>query len=180
MLDEFDDTYPVRRLPPRWRHPPRVEIATGHHLRPVTGSDVDLHLRAVLESRDRLWSIYGRTHRWPPRGLTVEQDRADLARRAADAEARRSFSYGLFDLGETELLGCVDIDPGGSPGFNPTVSWWVVDWLVDSPVERALEAHLPAWVAEYWPSAAPSIRDRNCVSDVRAGVRGQPAPPGRP
>jgi hypothetical protein len=98
--------------------------------------------------------------------LTVEQDRADLARRAADAEARRSFSYGLFDLGETELLGCVDIDPGGSPWTEPTVSWWVVDWLVDSPVERVLEAHLPVWVAEHWPSAAQPAWDRNCVGDV--------------
>ena len=98
-------------LPPAWQHPPRFELSTGHHLRPVRASDVDLHLRAVLESQERLWSIYGAAWQWPRPTLTVEQDREQLARREADAEQHRSFTYALFELGETELLGCVDIDP---------------------------------------------------------------------
>jgi hypothetical protein len=132
-------------LPPGWQPPTRFELPTGHHLRPVRSSDVNLHLRAVLESQERLWSIYGRARRWPPPTLTVEEDRQELARREADAAAHRCFTYALFDLGETDLLGCVNIEPG------PAVSWWVVDWLVESPIEQALETFVPAWVAADWP-----------------------------
>jgi RimJ/RimL family protein N-acetyltransferase len=138
-------------LPPTWLHPRRVELSTGHHLRPLRASDVDLHLRAVLESQERLWSIYGPAWQWPPRSLTVEQDREQLARREADAEQRRSYTYALFDLGETELLGCVDIDPGRGGKATAAVSWWVVDWLVDSPIEWALDETVPAWIAAEWP-----------------------------
>ena len=38
-----------------WRPPGRLELPTGHHLRPIRSSDVNLHLRAVLESQERLW-----------------------------------------------------------------------------------------------------------------------------
>jgi hypothetical protein len=143
--DARDDNGSGHWLPPGWRHPPRVDLPTGHHLRPVRPGDADLHLRAVLESRERLWSIYGRTLNWPLSTLTIDQDCEQLARWEADAERRHSFTYALFDLGETELLGCVHIDPG------PVLSWWVVDWLVDSPVEQAFDELIPEWIAANWP-----------------------------
>jgi RimJ/RimL family protein N-acetyltransferase len=108
-------------------------------------------MRAVLESQERLWSIYGLAWQWPPRTLTVEQDPEQLARREADTEQHRSFTYALFDLGETELLGCVYIDPTPAGKSTAAVSWWVVDWLVDSPIERALDEIIPAWIAAHWP-----------------------------
>jgi hypothetical protein len=83
--------------------------------------------------------------------VSIEQDRRWLARREAAAAAHRSFTYALFDLGETELLGCVDLDPDPTGQALGVVSWWVVDWLVDSPVERALDQFVPAWIATDWP-----------------------------
>lgn len=154
MIDAPDETGSVHWLPLGWQHPRRFDLPTGHHLRPVRCSDVDLHLRAVLESQERLWSIYGRAWQWPPGALTVEQDRDHLARREADTEQHRSFTYALFDLGETELLGCVDIDPAPDGHGAAAVSWWVVDWLVESPVEQALDRLIPAWIAADWPVAA--------------------------
>lgn len=141
-------------LPPEWPHPTRFELPTGHHLRPIRSGDVDLHLRAVLESQERLWATYGPAWHWPPRSLTVDQDREQLRRREAESEQRRSFTYALFDLGETELLGCVDIDPAPDGGATAAVSWWVVDWLIGSPIERALDEIVPAWIATDWPLTA--------------------------
>ena len=149
--DASDNNDSVQWLPPEWQHPRRLEVPTGHHLRPVKSSDVDLHMRAVMESRERLWSIYGRAWQWPPQTLTIEQDREQLARRETDTDQHCSFTYALFDLGETELLGCVHIDPG------PAVSWWVVDWLVDSPIERALNEVIPTWIAAHWPCDGPNL-----------------------
>jgi hypothetical protein len=86
-----------------------------------------------------------------PRTLTAEHDRRWLARREAAATQHRSFTYALFDLGETEMLGCVDLDPDPTGEAIGVVTWWVVDWLVDSPVERALDQLVPAWIATDWP-----------------------------
>ena len=57
-------------LPVGWLHPRRVELPTGHHLRPITADDTDLDLVAVRSSRERLFSIYGRAWGWPPADLT--------------------------------------------------------------------------------------------------------------
>ncbi len=148
-------------LPAGWQHPTRVQLPTGHHLRPIRESDVDLDLPAVLGSRERLWSIYGVAWGWPPAGMTREQDRVDLARHEAEIEAHESFNYALFDAGETALLGCVYVDPPEKPGADAEISWWVVDDLVGSEVEAALDALVPAWIARDWPLRNPRYVGRD-------------------
>lgn len=138
-------------LPPDWDHPVRVELSTGHHLRPIRADDVDLDMKAVMGSQERLWSIYGEAWGWPPASMTAEQDREDLAHHEAEIERHESFNYALFDPGETELLGCVYIEPPMKTGADAEVSWWVVDWLVGGPVEQALDDLVPRWLAASWP-----------------------------
>lgn len=139
-------------LPADWRHPRRLELSTGHHLRPVRESDVDIDYPAVMASRDRLWEHFGQVWGWPPETMTVEQDREDLARHEREIEAHESFNYALFaDATESALLGCVYVDPPEKAGADADVSWWVVDDLVGSPVETALEEEVPAWLADRWP-----------------------------
>jgi len=140
-------------LPTEFEHPTRVDLPTGHHLRPIRADDVALDLPAVMGSRERLWSIYGNAWGWPPSTMTYEQDRDDLARHQREIEAHESFNYALFDDGEHELLGCVYIDPpdGEASGVGAVVSWWIVDRLVGTPVERALDEAVPAWLAAAWP-----------------------------
>ena len=43
--------------------------------------------------------------------MTHEADREDLARHAEEIERHETFNYAVLDEGETELLGCVYIDP---------------------------------------------------------------------
>lgn len=98
-------------LPAGWEHPTYVPVDADHHLRPIRATDVDLDMPAVMGSRERLWSIYGVAWGWPPAHMTHEMDREDLARHEAEIEAHESFNYALFDVDETELLGCVYVDP---------------------------------------------------------------------
>jgi len=112
-------------------------------------------MQAVMGSQQRLWSIYGPPWGWPPETLTVAQDRDDLARQEVEMARHQSFNYALFDLGETELLGCVYLDPPVRVGAGAEISWWVVDWLVDGPIERALDRFVPQWVAANWPISSP-------------------------
>lgn len=144
-------------LPHDFTHPDRVELPTGHHLRPIRADDVDLDYPAVMGSRQRLWSIYGDAWGWPPATMTVEQDRDDLARHEAEAVAHQSFNYAVFDADETVLLGCVYVDPPVRPGTDAEISWWVVDDMVDSPLDDTLNEFVGPWIAEAWPFARPYI-----------------------
>jgi len=128
-----------------WSPPVRVELPTGHHLRPVRATDVDLHMQAVTGSRERLWTQFGAGCGWPAPTLSAEQDRQDLLRCEAAARAGTSFCYALFDLGETELLGGVHLAPSGPVGGRTELTWWVVDWLVGGPVDAAVAALAAAW-----------------------------------
>ncbi|GAB7190882.1 hypothetical protein NUM3379_15890 [Kineococcus sp. NUM-3379] len=148
-------------LPEDFRHPERVELPTGHHLRPIRADDVGLDMPAVTGSRERLWALYGEAWGWPPEGMTHEQDRADLARHEAEIAAHESFNYALFDEGETALLGCVYVDPTRKEGHDAEVSWWVVDELAGSDVEAALDELVPRWLGEAWPLRAPAFVPRD-------------------
>jgi hypothetical protein len=148
-------------LPDGWQHPTRAELVTGHHLRPIRASDVDLDLPAVMGSRERLWSIFGLPWGWPPANMTKEQDQEDLAYHEREIEQHLSFNYALFDPDETELLGCVYVDPPERVGADAEISWWVVDALVEGPVDKALEEFVPAWIADTWPFSRPRFIGRD-------------------
>ena len=54
-------------LPDEFRHPERVELPTGHHLRPIRETDTPIDYPAVMGSRDRLWTIFGEAWGGRPR-----------------------------------------------------------------------------------------------------------------
>lgn len=138
-------------LPTGFRHPQRLDLASGHHLRPIREVDVDLDYPAVMGSRRRLWGIYGAAWGWPPETMTVEQDRADLARHADEMVHGLSFNYAIFDEEESELLGCVYIDPpAGGDDARAVVSWWVVDHAVGTALDDVLGDAVRRWLSEEW------------------------------
>lgn len=140
-------------LPSEFRHPERVDLRTGHHLRPIRESDVDIDYPAVMGSRESLWARYGETWGWPPATMTYEEDKEDLARHEVEIAAHETFNYAILDAEETQLLGCVYLDPpdADSPaGADAVVSWWVVDEQRGSELERALGDFVPGWLADTW------------------------------
>ena len=139
-------------LPEQFRHPERVELATGHHLRPIRAADAEIDYPAVMGSRERLWARYGEPWGWPPATMTFEQDREDLARHEAEIARQETFNYAVLNDNETELLGCVYIDPpegDGSDG-DALVSWWVIDRAVGTELDRALDEFVPRWLKDTW------------------------------
>jgi RimJ/RimL family protein N-acetyltransferase len=143
-------------LPDDFAHPLRADLPTGHHLRPIRADDVEIDFPAVMGSRERLWTIYGQAWGWPPAHMTPEQDREDLAHHEREIEGHQSFNYALLPDDESELLGCVYVDPPEKAGdAGAEVSWWVVDALVGTGVERALDEFVPRWLAEEWALPAP-------------------------
>ena len=128
-------------------------LGTGHHLRPIRESDVDIDYPAVMGSRERLWAKFGGMWGWPKADMTYEADREDLARHETEIAAHVTFNYAVLDRDETELLGCVYIDPPDErtpEGAGALVSWWVVDNEVDGDLENSLNAFVPRWLTDRW------------------------------
>ena len=99
-------------LPDGFVHPGVVRLpGGGYHPRPIAPADTELDYRAVMGSQASLWSVFGEALGWPQPNMTVEEDRAKLARHEREMEAHQSFDYAVFDSDETVLLGCVYIDP---------------------------------------------------------------------
>ena len=61
-------------LPEAFAYPAQVALATGHHMRPISGDDIDLDYPAVMGSQKRLWTIFGEAWGWPPVTMTREAD----------------------------------------------------------------------------------------------------------
>ncbi len=142
-------------LPVDFEAPRLLLVPPDHHLRPIRESDVDIDYPAVMASRERLWTIFGAPHGWPPESLTFEEDAADLARHVTEMTQNRSFNYALLNEHETTLAGCVYIDPPERAGADADISWWVVDDLVGTPLASSLEVLIPRWITERWPFRSP-------------------------
>jgi hypothetical protein len=148
----------VTWLPPDFDYPKRLDLATGHHLRPIRAEDAEVDLPAVMGSRDSLWEIYGGQWGWPPETMSLEADREDLAHHADEMEAREGFNFAILDANESELFGCVYIYPPGDDAADDAdadVSWWVVDDARGTELEGSLDAVLPGWFADSWGFRSP-------------------------
>jgi len=140
-------------LSDNFTHPERVELGSGHHLRPIRESDVAIDYPAVMGSRERLWAKYGEAWGWPPETMTYEGDKQDLRHHEVEIAAHETFNYAILDEPESELLGCIYIDPPDDrtpAGHDAVVSWWVVDKEVGSDLERALDELVPRWLRDTW------------------------------
>ncbi len=144
---------PMAWLPAGFEPPTRVDLPTGHHLRPIRESDVDIDYPAVMGSQRSLWARYGEAWGWPPATMTYEQDRADLARHEREIAALETFNYAVLNEDETELLGCIYVEPPDEqspPGTDAISDWWVVEDQVGGELERTLQEFVPRWLADTW------------------------------
>jgi hypothetical protein len=129
--------------------PQRVDLSTGHHLRPIRADDVDIDYPAVMGARGKLWAKYGAAWGWPPEHMTHEQDREDLKHHEDEIAARLTFNYAVLPEDESQLLGCIYIDPPDdrSPEGTDAVASW---WALEPELERTLDEFVPRWLAEAW------------------------------
>ncbi|MDO5745655.1 MAG: GNAT family N-acetyltransferase [Micrococcaceae bacterium] len=153
MIAPVDTSAATRWLPLGFVHPVHVEWGEGVHLRPIRASDVDIDMPAVMGSQEMLWEMFGEAWGWPPATMTAEQDVEDLQRHADEMERHESFNYAILPADETELYGCIYIDPvntGDSSCVEAEVAWWVTAsapaWLAVRLGDLAL-----VWLREEWP-----------------------------
>ncbi|OLT40693.1 twin-arginine translocation pathway signal protein [Saccharomonospora sp. CUA-673] len=87
---------------------------------------------------------------WPPvDGMSLEDNRADLARHAADFENRRGFTFTVLDPADGDVIGCVYLYPPSTPDHDVTVQSWVRADRAD--LDTPLADTVATWLATEWP-----------------------------
>jgi hypothetical protein len=134
---------------PSFDYPQRLDLPSGHHLRPIRALDAEIDLPAVMGARDRLFAQYGAAWGWPPETMSVAVDREDLAHHEDEMRAREGFNYAILDRDESRLLGCLYVYPS-EVDADADVSWWLIDDALGTELERLMAEVVPAWLAETW------------------------------
>ncbi|MDX6414822.1 MAG: hypothetical protein QOH23_2232 [Gaiellaceae bacterium] len=106
------------------------------------------HIHATPGWEDSKW----------PRDMTLEENRADLERHAADFESRTGFTYTVLST-DGDVIGCVYIYPDKEEAVDARVLSWVraSEAELDAPLWRAVSG----WVDSDWPFERVEYAARN-------------------
>jgi len=86
-----------------------------------------------------------------PEGLTFEQDLIDLGWHQKEFQRRRSFAYTVVTPSESEVTGCVYINPTPKRGYDAVIFLWARQSELKGGLETRLYAAVREWVAKEWP-----------------------------
>jgi hypothetical protein len=128
-------------------------------LRMLTVNDVVKDYDAVMTSVAHLKTI------WPgdswPEGLTFEQDLIDLGWHQKEFQLRRSFAYTVVTPSESQVIGCVYINPTAKRGYDAVVYLWARQSELAGGLELRLYSEVREWIAREWPFRRVAFPGRN-------------------
>jgi hypothetical protein len=81
--------------------------------------------------------------------MSLDENRGDLERHAADFAARRGFTYTVLAPAEETVIGCVYIYPSDDADHDADVRSWVRK--KDADLDPILWAVVAKWLDESWP-----------------------------
>ena len=106
---------------------------------------------AVMTSVEHIRGVFGPLDRWPSPDMTLDQNRADLARHQADFLARRSFAYTVLTPDHNKCLGCVYISPSPNRAYDAAAFMWVRASEKATGLDALLFSSVQRWLQECWP-----------------------------
>lgn len=139
---------PMPFVPEEFKIPEKLETKE-FRLRMLTVNDVVKDYDAVMTSVEHLKTV------WPggswPDGLTFEQDLIDLGWHQKEFQRRTSFAYTVVTPSESEVTGCVYINPTPKRGYDAVVYLWARQSELEGGLETRLFAAVKEWLAKEWP-----------------------------
>eukprot|EP00756_Hemistasia_phaeocysticola_P060284 Hpha_TRINITY_DN3900_c0_g1::TRINITY_DN3900_c0_g1_i1::g.18079::m.18079 len=134
--------------------PPREASLGGGRfaLSPLRPEVAEADLAAVRSCPSRLRHIFARDDSWPHDGITLEENKVDLSRHAAEFEQGLAFAYTVFDAEGKECIGSVYVNPATKSGHDAECIYWLREEAAAQ--EDELGAMLRTWLGEQWPFKA--------------------------
>lgn len=128
--------------------PPMALDHPSFRLRPLGPEHNESDYAAWTASMDHIHGTPGfAPDRWP-RPMTIDENRGDLERHAADFTAGKGFTYTVLSPGRDDVIGCVYIYPAAD-GPGAKVSSWVR--AQDAHLDMPLYETVSDWLARDWP-----------------------------
>jgi len=135
-------------------------LETGRiRLRMLTIQDAEKDYAAVMESEQRLKTVFDPGGDWPT-GLTLAQNTIELGWHQTEFRLRTSFAYTVVALDESAVLGCLYFYPTRKTGYDVEISMWVRQSQVAEGLDDHLFETVRLWVAEIWPFQNPAYPGR--------------------
>ncbi|MEP0132819.1 MAG: GNAT family N-acetyltransferase [Eudoraea sp.] len=146
-INMFSQTKPF--VPKDFKVPDTLE---NQHLRirMLTVNDVVKDYDAVMTSIDHLQKMYPLSS-WPTKDLTFEQDLIDLGWHQKEFQMRNSFAYTVVSLDESEVIGCLYINPTTKGDYDTSITMWIRSSKLDDGLDKILFNSVKAWIQETWP-----------------------------
>jgi hypothetical protein len=134
-------------VPPDFVVPLRLETPQ-FVLEPLGPQHNEADYEAWTSSMEHIHETPGWEESKWPRDMTLDENRADLERHAADFESRTGFTYTALSPGG-DVIGCVYIYPDKEKAADARVLSWVRagEAELDAPLWRAVSG----WVESDWP-----------------------------
>jgi hypothetical protein len=139
---------------------PEVLETERFRLRPLTINDAVKDFEAVMESEERLRTVFEPVGDWPS-GLTLGQNLIDLGWHQKEFQLRTSFAFTVVDLDESSVLGCLYIHPTRKPGYDAEITMWVRQSQVDEGLDEHLFKTVTSWIEDSWPLENPGYPGRS-------------------
>jgi hypothetical protein len=142
----------IQFVPPEF-DPPRALAVGSWRLEPLGPEHNDRDYAAWTSSMDHIRQSPGYPDgRWP-REMSLDDNRSDLERHAADFRSRKGFTYTVLDAGD-DVVGCVYVYPS-KDGVHDTV---ILSWVRESVADRdgTLRQAVAEWItSDAWPFDRP-------------------------
>lgn len=138
--------------------PPRSLATAQFLLEPLGPQHNQSDYAAWTSSIDHIHATPGWADSTWPDGRSIDDNRRDLERHAADFEHRRGFTFTVLDPSTCAVIGCVYIYPAKpNPRRARVLSWVTVSRAeLDVPLWRAVSA----WLQADWPFAEVEYAER--------------------
>jgi hypothetical protein len=118
--------------------------------RMLTVNDVVKDYDAVMTSIDQLQKLFASTT-WPTKELTLEQNLIDLGWHQKEFQRRRSFAYTIVNLDESQVIGCLYINPTTKGDYDASITMWVRTSMLDKGLDTILFNSVKQWIEKDWP-----------------------------
>ena len=119
-------------------------------IRMLTVNDVVKDYDAVMTSIDHLQKMF-HVSSWPTKDLTFEQDLIDLGWHQKEFQMRSSFAYTVVSLDESEVLGCLYINPTIKGDYDARITMWIRTSMLDKGLDDILFNSVKEWIEKDWP-----------------------------
>jgi hypothetical protein len=119
-------------------------------IRMLTVNDVVKDYDAVMSSIEHLQEMFPNSG-WPAKDLTFEQDLIDLGWHQREFQSRSSFAYTVVSLDESQVLGCLYINPTTIGDYDARITMWVRTSTLENGLDTILYSSVKKWISEEWP-----------------------------